>query len=164
MNRLGTVLFASVVVCAVVLQSTVLPVYLENAFRPDLLLIIMVFVALRGSFETGIPLSWTLGLFKDVFSGLYLGLNAFTFLIIFLIIKSVAERLYAESAFLFVITVCVATVICVSADFLLLLMFTKTQGIAATIGVNIIPHLLINAFAASLFTLLPRFFSVEEIP
>jgi rod shape-determining protein MreD len=164
MNRLASLLFAFIVLSAVVLQTSVLPVYLENAFRPDLLLIIMVFVALRGSIEAGIPLSWTLGLLKDVFSGLYLGLNAFTFLLIFLLIKSVSERLYAESGFLFVITVAVATLISVSADFLLLLMFTTTQGIAYTIGVTIFPHLLVNAFAASMITLLPTFFNIEEIP
>lgn len=164
MNRLRRLLFAVTILVALVVQASVLPVFLEKSFRPDLLLIIVVYVALRGSFETGIPLSWMLGLLKDVFSGLYLGLNAFTFLIIFLIIKSVAERLYAESSFLFVITVGVATVASMSGNLLLLLMFTKTQGIAYSIGVNIIPHLLINAFAASLITLLPSFFTVEEHP
>jgi rod shape-determining protein MreD len=164
MNRLRKLFFVIIVVIAVVVQTSVLPVYLENFFRPDLLLIIMVFLALRGSFEAGIPLSWSLGLLKDVFSGLYLGLNAFTFLVIFLIIKSIAERLYAESGFLFVLTVVVATLICVTGNFLLLLMFTKTQGIAYTMGLNIVPHLLINAFAASLIALLPNFFTVEENP
>src|ERR1039457_455594 len=160
MNRLRKLFFVIIVVIAVVVQTSVLPVYLENFFRPDLLLIIMVFLALRGSFEAGIPLSWSLGLLKDVFSGLYLGLNAFTFLVIFLIIKSIAERLYAESGFLFVLTVVVATLICVTGNFLLLLMFTKTQGIAYTMGLNIVPLLLINAFAASLIALLPNFFTV----
>jgi len=162
MSRLGTLIFVFAVMLAVVLQTAVLPVYLEKSFRPDLLLIIMVFVALRGSFEAGIPLSWSLGLLKDVFSGLYLGLNAFTFLLIFLIIKSVADRLYAESGFLFVVTVVVATLICVTGNFLLLLMFTKTPGIAYTMVVNVIPHELVNAFAASLITLLPNFFTVED--
>jgi len=164
MNRLRQLLFTVTIISAVVLQTSVLPVFLEKPFRPDLLLIIMVFVALRGSFETGIPLSWTLGLLKDVYSGLYLGLNAFTFLLIFLIIKSVAERLYAESGFLFVVTAAVATVVCVSGNYLLLLMFTKTQGLGYSLLINFIPHLLVNAFAASLITLLPTFFTVEEIP
>lgn len=164
MSSTRQLLFAGTVALSVVLQTAVLPVFLDIPFRPDLLLIIVVFLALRGSFEAGIPLAWLLGVCKDVFSGLYLGLNALTFLIIFLIIKSVAERLYAESGFLFVITVVAASLACVSGNFLLLLLFTKTEGIAATMAVNIVPHLLINAFTAALVTLVPNFFSVEDTP
>lgn len=163
MNKLSMLLLALAVVVAVVLQAAVLPVFLDSPFRPDLLLVITVFVALRGSFQSGTPLAWTLGLFKDVFSGLYLGLNAFTFLIIFLVIKSVSDRLYAESSFLFVVTVMAATFVCITGNFLLLLMFTKTQGIAYSMSSALIPNLLINAFAASLIALLPCFTLNEEV-
>ena len=164
MNRMSTLLLALAIAAAVVLQASVLPAYLDFHFRPDLLLIITVFVALRGSFQSGTPLAWILGLLKDVFSGLYLGLNAFTFLIIFLVIKSVSDRLYAESGFLFVVTVVAATLVCIIGNFLLLLMFTKTQGIAYSMSSALIPNLMINAFAASLIALLPCFTLYEEVP
>ncbi len=150
-------LFACAVVAAVVLQAAVLPVHIATPFKPDLLLIIVVHLALRGSFQAGTPLAWLLGLLKDVFSGLYLGLNAFTFLIIFLVIKNVADRLYAESGFLFVVTVGVATMVATIANLLLLLMFTQTPGIAYSMTAGLIPHILTNAFAASLAALLPGF-------
>lgn len=156
MNRRGALLFASAVASAVVLQTTLLPVHIATPFKPDLLLIIMVYLALRGSFESGAPTAWLLGLLKDVFSGLYLGLGAFTFLVIFLVIKNVADRLYAESGFLFVVTVAAATLISVAGN-LLLLTFTQTPGIAYSITAGLIPHLLTNAFAASLVALLPGF-------
>jgi rod shape-determining protein MreD len=108
-------------------------------------------------------MSWALGLIKDVFSGLYLGLNAFSFLIIFLVIKSISDLLYAESSELFVVTVSAATVACVTANLILLLMLTSTPGISYSMSTSLLPHLLANAFAASLVTLLPVFSSPQEV-
>lgn len=140
-----------------------MPVHLMASFRPDLLLLIMVFLALRISFEIGAPLAWLLGMFKDVFSGLYLGLNAFAFLIIFLVIKSVSDRLYAESAGLFVLTSALATLACWALDLLLLYMFTSTQGIFYSFAADLVPHLMINCFFASLVPLFPGFIRRQEI-
>jgi rod shape-determining protein MreD len=151
-----------VITLAIILQVSVLPVHFASPFKPDLLLIAMVFMALRGPFETGAPLAWFLGLLKDVFSGLYLGLNAFTFLIIFVVIKSVSDRLYAESSELFVVTVSIASLACVVADLLLLVMFTSTPSISYSMTSGLIPYLLVNAFVASLVTLLPIFSSPQE--
>jgi rod shape-determining protein MreD len=152
------------IVSAVVLQSSVLPVYVAAPFKPDLLLIGTVYLALRGSFGSGAPLAWFLGLLKDVFSGLYLGLNAFTFLAVFIVIKSVSDRLYAESGSLFAITVTVATLATVSINLLLLVMFTATPGIVHSMGIGLVPHLLMNAFVASLVTLVPDFSRLMETP
>jgi len=152
-----------VIVLAVVVETTVLPIHVATPFKPDLLLIAMVYLALRAPIETGVVLAWLLGIVKDVFSGLYLGLNAFTFLLIFLVIKSVSDLLYAESSELFVVTVTAATLACVSADLLLLVMFTSTPGITYSMTANLLPHLLANAFAASLVTLLPVFSSPQEV-
>lgn len=163
MNRRSVLLFSCAVVLAVVFQAAVLPIHVATPFKPDLLLIILVYLALRGSFELGIPLAWLLGLLKDVFSGLYLGLNAFSFLLVFLVIKSVADRLYAESGFLFVVTVVVATLVSVTVNLLLLLMFTQIPGIAYSMVAGLIPHLLVNSFAASLVALLPTFSSEQDV-
>lgn len=163
MSRRGALLLAISILGTVILQTSVLPVYVDSLFKPDLLLVIMVALALRISYGTGVPLAWLLGLLKDVFSGLYLGLNAFSFLIIFLIIKSVADRLYAESGFLYVVTVSVATLVTVAVNLVLLLLFTTTPAIAYSMLSGLFPHLLFNAFAASLLALLPFFTSVEEV-
>jgi rod shape-determining protein MreD len=162
MNKL--VRMSVAIVLAVVCEASFLPVHILAPFKPDLLLIVVVYLALRGPFGSGAPAAWGLGLLKDVFSGLYLGLNAVTFLIIFLFIKHVSERLYAESAPLFVLTVAVATLACVSSNLLLLLMFTTTPGIAYSMAAGLIPHLLVNAFCASLITLIPGFERPLEAP
>lgn len=150
-------------VMTVVLQTSVLPVHLAGHFKPDLLLVAMVYLALRSSSTSGALLAWGLGLIKDVFSGLYLGLNAFSFLLIFLVIKNISDLLYAESGELFVVTVSAATLACVTVNLLLLLMLTSTPGISYSITASLLPHLFANAFAASLVTLLPIFSSPQEV-
>jgi rod shape-determining protein MreD len=122
-----------------------------------MLLVIMVFLALRASFETGAPLAWLLGMFDDVFSGLYLGLNAATFLISFLLIKSVSDRLYADSAILFVLTVAGVTLAGFTMNLLLIIMFTASPGIAYSMLSDLFPRLLVNAFVASIVTAFPGF-------
>lgn len=151
------------ITAALVLQTSVLPFYLSNPFKPDLLLIVAVYIALRGPFVSGALLAWLLGLAKDVFSGLYLGLNAFSFLIVFLVITSISDLLYAESGELFVVTVGAATLACVAIDLLLLVMLTSVSGISYSMAAGALPHLLSNAFAASLVTLFPVFSSPQEV-
>jgi rod shape-determining protein MreD len=152
------------IVSAVVLQSSVLPIFIASPFKPDLLLVFVVLLGLRGSFKAGAALSWVLGLVKDVFSGLYLGLNALSFLVIFMVIKHVSERLYAESAPLLVIAVSIATLSCISINLLLLVMFATSPGIAYSMSAGLVPHLLVNAFVASLVPLIPGFDRLLEAP
>jgi len=164
MNRRNSLLLFFLVLLSVVLQVAVLPVYVIDSFKPDLLLIIVVFLGLHGSFDTGTPLAWLLGLIKDSFSGLYLGLNAFSFLLIFFAIKSTSDRLYADRPGLFVLAVCSASLACCTLDLLLLLMFTNSGGILYSIFSDLIPYLLINSFTASLVTLLPWYANPQEAP
>lgn len=163
MSRRESFLLTLSILGAVILQAAVLPMYIDSFFKPDLLLIIMVVLALRFSYGTGAPLAWLLGLLKDIFSSLYLGLNAFSFLIVFFIIRSVADRLYAESGFLYVVTVASATLTSVAINLLLLLLFTDTPTIAYSVASGLLPHLLFNAFAASLVALLPLFAPAKEV-
>ena len=163
MNHRGALILFFSTLAAIVLQSSLLPLYLVEIFKPDLLLIIMVVLALRVSYGTGMPLAWLLGMVKDVFSGLYLGLNGVSFLIIFLLIKSVSDRLYTESGLLFVMTVSGATLVCMLVNLLLQVMLTDTPNLLYTMAAGLFPHLLVNAFAASLVALLPLFSSEEEV-
>ncbi|MEI6208882.1 MAG: rod shape-determining protein MreD [Desulfuromonadales bacterium] len=164
MNRRNALVLFLIVLISVVLQVTILPVHVISSFKPDLLLIITVFFALQGSYKTGTPLAWLLGLIKDSFSGLYLGLNAFSFLIIFFAIKSTSDRLYADSPGLFVLAVCAASLACSTLNLLLLLMFTSFGGILYSILADLVPYLLINSFVASLVTLLPWYAGPQEEP
>ncbi len=162
MIRRDALMLFLAVLAVIVLQSSLLPLGLVEMFKPDLLLVIMVLLALRLSYGVGIPLSWFLGTVKDVFSGLYLGMNGFSFLIVFLLIKSMAGRLYTESGLLFVITVSGATLVCMVVNLLLMLVFTDSTNPLYSMASGLFPHLLINAFCASLVALLPLFSSGDE--
>ena len=157
MSNRNVFLLLTAVALTVVFQTSFLPVYMNRFFKPDILLIIMVAMALRSSYVNGSMLAWFLGLLKDIFSGLFLGLNAFTFLVIFFIIKSMADRIYADSGHLFLFIVAAATMACLAINLSLLVMFTKTPTIAYSLLYGFIPHLLFNVFCASLFILAPFF-------
>ena len=140
-----------------VIQVSLLPVFVRPPFKPDLLLVIMVFISLRLSFEVGAPLAWLLGMLNDVFSGLYLGLNAATFLVSFIVIKSMSDRLYADSAILFVLAVAGVTLAGFTLNLFLTVMFTASPGIAYSMLSDIFPRLLVNAFIASVVSAFPGF-------
>jgi rod shape-determining protein MreD len=157
MSRREVLFFFFLVVASIVIQVSLLPVFVRPPFKPDLLLVILVFIALRVSFEAGAPLAWFLGMLNDVCSGLYIGLNAVTFLIAFLVIKSVSDRLYADSAILFVLTVAGVTLAGFMLNLLLIVIFTATPGIAYSMLADIFPRLLVNAFVASIVSAFPGF-------
>jgi rod shape-determining protein MreD len=157
MNRRATLLFFCLIIASIVIQVSLLPVFIRPPFKPDLLLIIMVYISLRGPFGAGAIMATLLGIANDVFSGLYLGLNAVTFLISFLVIRSVSDRLYADSAILFVLTVAGVTLAGFTMNLLLLITFTSSPGIAYSMLSDIFPRLLVNAFIASLISVFPVF-------
>ena len=157
MSRRAVLLFICLVIASIAIQVSLLPVFVRPPFKPDLLLVILVFISLRVSFEAGAPLAWLLGMLSDVCSGLYIGLNAVTFLISFLVIKSVSDRLYADSAILFVLTVAGVTLAGFTLNLLLIVIFTVSPGIAYSMFSDIFPRLLVNAFVASIVSAFPGF-------
>jgi len=157
MSRRAALLLFCIIILSIAVQASLIPVFIRPSFKPDLLLVIMVFIALRGSFESGAPLAWILGLLDDVFSGLFLGLNAAAFLISFLIIKSISDRLYAESSFLFVLTVVGVTFVNFALNLFLMALFTTSPGIVYSMFSDLLPRLLVNAFIAALVTACPGF-------
>lgn len=157
MSRRAALIFICFVLFSMALQVSLLPVFLRAPFKPDLLLIIMVFITLRGSFQAGAPLAWLLGMLDDICSGMFLGLNAATFLISFFIIRSISDRLYADSAILFVLAVAGVTLAGFTLNLLLIVMFTASPGIAYSMLSDIFPRLLVNSFIASIIAAFPGF-------
>lgn len=148
----GTALILGVVL----LQTSVLPQYLTTLYKPDLLLVLMVFLALRAPVSTSLPAAYGLGLLKDCLSGLYFGLNAFSFLLVFLVLKTLSDRLYVQNTLLLVLTVSLSTLATMLINFLLLSVFSEATGVFSSLIISMIPHLLTNAFVASLVAVLPE--------
>lgn len=85
---------------AIVLQSAFLPHFLPYGFKPDLLLILVVYLGLHARTWRGAVLVYGLGWAYDVFAGSFPGLHGFVLLGIFLAVRAVVSRVNAESSVL----------------------------------------------------------------
>jgi rod shape-determining protein MreD len=151
-----------IVYATLLLQVTVLPAYIADPFKPNLLIIVVAWLSLREGGVQGVLLSFLLGLIADCFSGHYLGLNAFSFLTIHLVMRKVAGRLYTDSLYLMVLVVFLATLLNGINHLLLLFLFSLAGGIYVTLFAGLLPQALVNALAASLLFSVPKFSVREE--
>jgi rod shape-determining protein MreD len=135
---------------ALLCQVTVLPAYLADPFKPNLLLIVVVWLGLSTPLMWGAFLAYLLGLVQDSWSGLYLGLNGFCYLLVSLVLHNISHRLYADSRYLMTLAVFIATIACGLMHLLLLALFSSAGGILISILASILPQALVNALVASL--------------
>lgn len=156
-------LYLAIIVCALVLQVTLFPAYLEDPFRPNLLLIIVVYMGFRGSTEGGSVTSFTLGLLQDSFSGIYLGLHGFSYLFIFIILNRIAHRFYTQNNVLIVIGTALSTMAMAFLTLLLLAMFSVADGVYYPILAGMFPQAVINTLAASLVFAFAPLRKLEEM-
>jgi rod shape-determining protein MreD len=152
------------VIIGIIFQVNIFPAYLADPFKPNVLLIFVVYFGFRAGLRFGAPCSFLLGLTQDSFSGIYFGLNAFSFLLIFTLYHEVAARLYTGSRTLLVLGTLLAIVINASIQFLLLLLFSSSDGAFSSIFGAILPQGLATAFvSACVVVLFPRA-GREEFP
>nr|HOP41128.1 rod shape-determining protein MreD [Geobacteraceae bacterium] len=150
------------VIVGIIFQVNVFPAYLADPFKPNVLLVFVVFMGLRAGFRFGALSSFLFGLVQDTFSGLYFGLNAFSYLLIFTLYHEVATRLYTGSRLLMILCTFLAVVLNACVQYLLLLVFSSSEGAFSSIFAAVFPQGLTTALvAASLFFLFPHAFSEE---
>ena len=149
------------ITAALLLQVTVLPAYLADPFKPNLLIIVVSYLGLKTG-RMGCILAFGLGVVQDCFSGIYLGLTGFSFLCIFLLLNVTADRLYTDSRYLMVLVVFLATMVNGLLHLVLLFLFPNTNGMYAPILSSLIPQGLVNALSASLVFSFPAVTALEE--
>ncbi len=152
--------FSVVVLVALLLQVTILPAYLADPFKPNLLLVVVVYLGLREPVIWGGASVVLLGLLADTFSGLYLGLSVFAFLTIYLLLRKAANRLYTDSGYLLVTLAAMASFLYGLLQILLILLFSVSGSIYVTILASLLPQALVNALAASFVV----WFTPSEMP
>ena len=140
----------SLIVLFLLLQTVVFPRYLEAAFKPDLLIIIAVYLGLQDPSRWGWCLAFLTGLVQDCYSGLYLGLHGFVYLAIYLFLRVMADFLYAESRYLLVCVVFLATFASGLLQLFLLAIYSASVGLYAAVLPALIPQALVNTLCASL--------------
>lgn len=93
------------------LQSSVFPHFLPDNLKPDLLLVLVIYLGLREDHLRGGLISYLLGCLKDVFAGIYAGLFGFTFLLIFFAVRAVSGRFNSENPFFLLALTLVGTLL-----------------------------------------------------
>jgi rod shape-determining protein MreD len=136
------------VIVGVIFQVNIFPAYLADPFKPNVLLIFVVYFGFRTGYRFGAPCSFLLGLIQDSFSGQYFGLNGFSFLLIFTLYHEVAARLYTGSRTLLVLGTMLAIVMNATIQFLLLLLFSTSDGAFSSIFGAILPQGFATALVA----------------
>lgn len=142
--------FILIVAAALLLQQTLLPFWLADPFQPNLLIILVIYLGLRGSGGMDWLTALFLGLVHDSFNGIYLGMFGFTFLTIYFLLRSMTDRLYTDSIQLMTLVTFIASIGAGLLQLVLLMIFSAADGLYASLFAALIPQALVNALAASI--------------
>ncbi len=95
----------------ILVESALAPALLPLHLKPELLLVLVIYLGLyRQGFSAGLA-AYTIGLLQDSFAGSCLGLYGLIFLVLYLILRGLAERLNAESPALLLFMVLCGTLL-----------------------------------------------------
>jgi rod shape-determining protein MreD len=143
-------------IAGIMLQFVILPAHLADPFKPNLLISCVVYLGFNGRLRSGALVSFLMGLLQDSLSGIYFGLDAFSYLLLFLLYNETANRLYTGSRTLMVLGTFIATIINAGIQFVLLLIFSELGDGSGSFLSGVIPQGAVNALASALiFSLLP---------
>jgi rod shape-determining protein MreD len=149
------------IIAALILQVTILPAYLSDPFKPNLLIVAVVYIGFKTGDLGAFP-AFALGILQDCFSGIYLGLNGFSYLCIYFILNLTADRLFTDNRYLMVFVVFLATLFNGVLNLLLLLLFPPINSIYATILPDLLPQGLVNALFSTLIFSFPAVNALVE--
>jgi len=85
--------FLGLGVLLLVTQTTIFPSLPAWIGKPDLLFILVIFLALRMPVFQGAVLTLFFGLLMDIFSGIFLGLYPVMYLVVFTVVQLIARQL-----------------------------------------------------------------------
>ena len=103
MNR--TLFYLSLAGIAVVLQTALLPPFLQGDYKPDLVLLLVVYLGLHEDRWRGGLLVYLMGWLFDGVGGAFPGLYGFVLLTIFLAVRGIVSRVNTESSALLLLLV-----------------------------------------------------------
>ena len=151
MTRIG--LCALFGLIGLLIQTAVFPRIFPFQFKPDLILILIVYLGISQKYSFCGPFSFFIGLLYDVFAGSAFGLNGMILLLIVIIIHSIIDYFNAENPFLLLFLVACGTVL--QAGLLILLGAFAEAGALWQIVLQHFPgQLLANTVAAMLLMLI----------
>jgi rod shape-determining protein MreD len=133
-----------------VMQTALFPRILPSDLKPDLLLILTIYIGLNEKALRGGILVYTLGCFLDALSGNYPGLYGMVLLVIFLTVRSVVGCLNAESSILLLFMVGCGTLLEAALLIFPLGFFADAGALWSIVLPRLMPQALLNMAAAFL--------------
>lgn len=146
MNR--ALIYIAMAGMAIILQTVLLPVVLRGYYKPDLLLILVIYLGLHEGPWRGGLLVYLLGWCYDGMAGAFPGLNGFILLGIFLAVRGIVTRVNTESSPLLLLLVAAGTVLQSALVAFALDFFSQTAGIWPQMVWQLPMQLLLNFLAA----------------
>lgn len=131
-------------------QTAVVPQILPFHLKPDLLLVLIVYLGLNETYVRGGLLAYILGCLVDVYAGRYLGLHGLALLMTFLVVRGAAGRLNTESSVLLLFLVACGTALQGAILFLSLGFFADGGPPLLLFLGQLLPQALLNLAAALL--------------
>ena len=86
-------IFLSLGITILVIQTTLMQFFPAWLGKPDILFLLVVYIACQGDIIKGAVVVFLLGLLMDVFSGVFLGLYPRMYLLVFAFIKGIARKI-----------------------------------------------------------------------
>jgi len=154
--------YALVIAMCLTLQVTLLPFFLDDPYRPNLLLIVVSYMGLRSRSLLAGGAIVLIGIAQDCFSGIYLGLHSFTYLCLYILLSHIASQLYTDRRLLMILVVFCGTIASGIMSLVLLLIFSTATGIYASLLPALIPQGLVNALVASVVFSFPALSVLED--
>jgi len=140
--------YFSVGLIFMLLQTTLLPRLMPTALLPNLLLILILYLGLSESFGRAILLCLIFGLLQDSFSSTTLGLNGVVNLAIFLQVRLLSTHLSAESPALLLLLVAAGTLVQTLLLGFCLVLFAEAGSVLQILLPALPGQLLANLLAA----------------
>lgn len=153
----SAVLLTTIVIAALLLQTTLLPFTSIGRATPDLLLIICVYLGLHQHTVAGAVGAFALGYLQDTFSGTVVGLNAFGMSLVFTVVYLTSRRLWVDNAVSKIVVVFLASVLKTAVILALIAVFLSVGNLWQTVA----QYLLIEAALAAVLS--PAVFAVLSL-
>lgn len=101
----------ALVTLSIILQGTLIEIVQFNGVKPDLLLIIVIFMALMKGILPGVQIGFLVGVIEDLVTGKYLGINTLSKVFTGFLIGLVEPKIYKENMLVPVVTLFFATLL-----------------------------------------------------
>lgn len=149
MNR--TLFYLALAGIAVVLQTALLPPFLQGDYKPDLVLLLVVYLGLQEDRWRGGLLVYLMGWLFDGVGGAFPGLYGFVLLTIFLVVRGIVSRVNTESSALLLLLVMAGTVLQAALISFALDFFRQDVSVLSQIAWQLPIQLLLNFVAGYFF-------------